>query len=115
MQSFLLNPTCRALRTSDWNGNIPQSSDSVQKQKSIPESLRKQQRRASWISRTSSWGKENQLGVQVGLQDQVWALNGLLEHVSWDASTCDLLGFTAVETLISQRLSPLPIPHKLSS
>lgn len=114
-QSFLPNPTCRALRRSDWNGNIPQSRDSVQKQKSIPESLRKQKRRASWISRTRSWGKENQSEVQVGLQDSVWALNVPLEHVSWDTSTCDLLGFTALKTLSSQCLRSLSTLHKLWS
>lgn len=68
-KSFLSNPTCRALRTSDWKGRIPQRRDRVQKQKSTPESLRKQQRRASWTSRTMIWRKENQSDVQVELQD----------------------------------------------
>lgn len=60
VQSFLSNPTCRAFRTSDWKGRIPQRRVSIQKQKSTPESLRKQKRRASCTSRTIIWGKENQ-------------------------------------------------------
>lgn len=107
------NPTCRALRMSDWNGNTPQSRDSIQKQKSIPESLRKQKRRASWISRSRSWGEENQSEAQAGLQDQVWALNMLWERMSWDASTQDLLGFSALKTLSSQCLRSLPTLHKI--
>lgn len=63
-QSFLSNPTCRAFRTRDWNGRIPQRRDSVKKQTSTPESLREQKRRASWISRTMIWGKENQSELQ---------------------------------------------------